>query len=163
MQTAIEWVASIPEELTLRDALVYIETALADARAATDSIVAKYTGGTLPPPPWPQPDELVNAIKQMEGGKLLVSKGIEQGHGDDKFKKTDVRAMPLLNAGRNLYRAIAAMLKADADGEVKPENVPKLAKRAAKGLLEMAAESPIVAIALVAGVMYAINQLDKGD
>jgi hypothetical protein len=154
VQSAAEWVTSIPDELTLRDALVYIETALADAKAATDSIVGRYTGGTLPPPPWPQPDELVNAIKQMEGGRLLVTKGIEMGHGDDKFKKTDARAMPLLNAGRNLYKAIGAMLKADADGAINPANIPTMAINAAK----KAAGSPWMTLAVVAGLIYLANK-----
>jgi hypothetical protein len=163
MHSLAEWNATIPDELTLRDALVYVEMALADAKEATDSIVAKYTGGTLPPPPWPQPDSLVTAIKQMEGGRILIRGGIEQGHGDEKFKKTDVRAMPLLNAGRNIYREIAAMLKADKEGEIKLENAPKLAARGAKSLFAMASDSPIVALAMVAGVIWLVNEFDKGE
>lgn len=135
MHSAAEWVASIPDELTARDAMVYVETALQDARDAEKEILARYGSGTLPPPPWPKHPALVTALEAMDGGKIMLGKAIELGHGDQVTKKTDTRiAAPLLNAGRNLYREVAVMQAAMKGIEAK--DLPRLATAAAKKFAE---------------------------
>ena len=157
MHSLTEWMASIPDELTLRDALVYVNQALDDAKEATASVVNKYQGGTLPPPPWPQHEALASAVAQLEGGVKLINIGIDQGRGDDKFKKTDVRAMPLLNAGRNVYREIDVMLKRDKRGEVTLPNLPGQGV----SLLKRAAEHPLAGLAIFAGALYLWNKYGR--
>jgi hypothetical protein len=137
MNSAAEWVASIPDELTAREALVYVQQALDDAKAAEQEIVDRYKGGTLPPPPWPKHPQLQAAIDQMEGGRLLLNQAINLNHGDDKVKKTDTRiAAPLLKAGRNLYREIGVMQN-NLKG-VDAKDLPALAMKAARPLIPFA-------------------------
>ncbi len=132
MNSAAEWVASIPDQLTAREALVYIQQALDDAKAATDTIVAQYQGGTLPPPPWPQQPLLVQAVDAMEGGRKMLQQAIAMGYGDRKEPKSGPTGTRLLNGGRALYREIAIMQKADREGKT---TAPELAARAAAAVV----------------------------
>lgn len=151
MNSAAEWIASIPEQLTPRESLVYIQQALDDAKAATDEILAKYSGGTLPPPPWPQHAELRTAIDALDGGRLLVNQAIHLGHGDTVFPKTDARAQRLINGGRALYREIAEMQRRMKG--VKVEDVPRLVFDAAK----KAAADKWGGVLFFAAVLWTIN------
>lgn len=131
MNSHAEWIASIPAELTAREALVYIDTALRDAQEATQAIVDQYQGGTLPPPPWPQHPLLQQAIAALEGGKKMLGQAIAMGYGDRKEPKTSPLGVRLLNGGQALYREIAVMQKADREGRT---TAPALAARAAAAI-----------------------------
>lgn len=135
MHTVAEWVTSIPDAVTPREGIALIDVALGDARDATAALVSEYKGGTLPPPPWPQPPELVTAIEALEGGKLLLGQAINLGYADTKFPKSDPHTVRLVNGGRALYAAIDKMQREHREGTIKPENLPKLAERAARKLL----------------------------
>lgn len=128
MHTVAEWVASIPDEVSPREGLAFIDAALGDAAEATNEIRDKFAG-TVPPPPWPQPPELVTAIERMEGGKLMIARAVELGHGDTKAAKDSPRVLPLVDAGRVLYREIARMQQQHRDGVINPANLPQLAAR----------------------------------
>lgn len=156
MNSAAEWVASIPDQLTPRESLLYIQQALNDAKTATDEILARYTGGTLPPPPWPQHAELRTAIDALDGGKLLVNQAIQLGHGDTAFPKADPRAQRLINGGRLLYREIAVMQQRMKG--VRVEDIPGLALDAAK----RAAGGKWTGVLVFAGFLWLLNNFD-GD
>lgn len=151
MNSAAEWVASIPDQLTAREALVYIQQALDDAKAATDAIVNQYQGGTLPPPPWPQQPLLVQAVDALEGGRKMLQKAIEMGYGDRKEPKTGPIGVRLLNGGRALYREIAIMQKADREGKT---TAPELVARAAAA----AVATPWGGLLAFAGLLWVIHR-----
>jgi hypothetical protein len=109
MNSAAELIASIPAQVTARDGLVFIGQALADAKAATDEILSRYTGSTLPPPPWPQHAELRTAIDALDGGRLLLNKAIEAGYGDKAEPKAGPLGTRLSNGIRALYREVGVM------------------------------------------------------
>ena len=159
MHSVAEWTAQIPAEPTPRDGLRLIQTALADAKEATDQILARYTGGTLPLPPWPQHPKLVEAIKALEGGVLLLNQAIATGYGDKaeprtKDGKPGPLATRLINGGRALYREVAVMQKAMQG--VKVEDIPQLLASAAK----KAAATPIGGLATFALILWGLSQLD---
>jgi len=130
MNSAAEWVASIPAQITARDALTFIDTALTDAKTATDEITARFSG-TLPPPPWPQHAELVKAVEALQGGRKMLTTIIESlGHGDVKRDKADPQVVRLLTAGKALYHEISVMQERMRG--VKVEDLPGLAVAAAK-------------------------------
>ena len=146
MNSAAEWVAQIPERITPRAALALVETGLADAKQATDEIVARYSSGTLPPPPWPQHPELVKVIEALQGGKVLLGKLVTIGRGDESYPANHPQAIALRNGGQRLYAEIATMQK-NMEG-VKVEDVPRLVAEAAKRAASMTIGGPL-AIALV--------------
>lgn len=135
MNSVTEWVASIPVEVSPREGIALINVALADAKEATAKVVADYKGGTLPPPPWPQPPELVKAIDALEGGLKMLNWAVSMGYGDTKEPHTGAHAVRLINGGRMLYAGIEKMEKDHREGVVNVENIPKLAQRAALAVL----------------------------
>lgn len=147
MNSAAEWIASIPDQLTARDALVFIEQALADARTATDEVRARFSG-TVPPPPWPQSPELVQAIAAMEGGRTLLQRAIELGHTNPQPKSGAI-GVRLQNGGRLLYAEIAKMRKRAAELPT-AKDIPDLAKHAALGL----ANTSIGGLLVLGGVLW---------
>lgn len=151
--SAAEWVASIPAELTAREALVYIQQALDDAKAATAAIVDKYTGGTLPPPPWPQQPLLVQAIDALEGGRKMLQDAIRMGYGDRKEPKSGPIGVRLLNGGRALYREIAIMQTADREGTT---TAPAMVARAAAA----AASTTLGGFATIAILLWVLHHED---
>lgn len=130
MNSTAEWVASIPDQLTPRQALVYIQTALADADQAVADVRAQFKG-TTPPPPWPKSPQLQQAIDAMDGGRLMMLKAIELGYGDQVASKTSPEGLRLVNAGRALYDEIGRITQRVAELP-RPQNVPQLGFELAK-------------------------------
>lgn len=157
MHTVGEWLAQLPATITPRQGLVFIAQAIADAKEATDQVLAEYHGGTLPPPPWPQPPELVRAIEALQGGQLLLQKAIELGHGDDAEPQTGPHAVRLINGGRQLYAAIALMQRQRREAKIDPRTLPA---KAARWALDLAAE-PIGGLLVFAGVVWLLRELDR--
>lgn len=152
MNSAAEWVASIPAQLTARDALVFIDTALGDAKQAADEIAARFQG-TVMPPPWPMHAELQRAYGALEGGRKMLVTIIDQlGHGDTVRDKTDPQVVRLLNAGKILYREIAVMQEKMRG--VKVEDVPRLVLDAAKRV----AENKIGGWLFMVGLLWALRE-----
>lgn len=157
MNSAAEWVASIPAQLTARDALTLIDTALADAKTATDEIVARFSG-TLPPPPWPRHAELVKAVEGLEGGQLMLRRIInELGHGEVKRDKTDPQVVRMVQAGQTLYKEIGVMQERMRGVQV--EDLPRLAVDAAKRV----AGGTLGGLFTFAVVLWAINEFGSDD
>lgn len=154
MNSAAELIASIPAEVSARDGLVFIAQALDDAKTATDEILARYTGSTLPPPPWPQHAELRTAIDALDGGRLLLNKAIEAGYGDKTEPKAGPLGTRLSNGIRALYREVGEMQQRMKG--VKLEDVPRLALDAAK----KAAGTSIGSWVFIAGLFYVLSNLD---
>jgi hypothetical protein len=130
VNSAAELIASIPAEVTARDGLVFIGQALADATTATNEILSRYTGSTLPPPPWPQHKELQQAIDALDGGRLLLNQAIAAGYGDKKEPKAGPLGTRLSNGIRALYREIGVMQQRMKGVDV--ADIPGLAFDAAK-------------------------------
>jgi hypothetical protein len=151
-----DWAASIPAELTARQALVFVEKALADAAAAEKEILGRYTG-TLPPPPWPKHPELQKAIDAMEGGRLMLNQAITLGFGDKKEKKDGPTGKRLLNGGRALYREVAVMQE-NLKG-VSAAELPGIVANAAKRI----AATQLGGLATIALVVWALHEFDGGD
>lgn len=156
VHSVTEWVASIPDQVSPREGLALVDVALGDAREATDEIRDKFRG-TVPPPPWPQPPELVTAIDRMEGGRLMLNQAIELGHGDDKSPKDSPRALPLLDAGRVLYREIENMRRQHTAGIINPANLPRMAARGLASFLP----TGLGGLAALALVVYIAGELDE--
>lgn len=157
MNSAAEWVASIPAEITARDALTLIDTAVSDAKTATDEIVARFSG-TLPPPPWPRHPELVKAVEALEGGKLLLMRIINDlGHGEVKRGRNDPQVAALVKAGQALYREIGVMQK-NMQG-IKAEDLPALAAAAVKRV----AGGTLGGLFTFAVVLWAISEFGGDD
>lgn len=154
MHSVAEWMAQIPAEVSARDGLVFIQMALNDAKEATDQILQRYSGGTLPPPPWPQHPELVKAVEALQGGLLLLNQAIAAGYGDKKEPKGGPLALRLTNGGRALYREVARMQEAMKG--IKIEDVPGLLANAAK----KAAATPIGGWVTVGLLLVALSHLD---
>lgn len=157
VHSVTEWVASIPDQVSPREGLALVDVALGDAKEATDAILAEYTGGTLPPPPWPRPPNLVTAIKRMEGGRLMLTQAIEMGHGDDKSAKDSIRVLPLLDGGRVLYREIENMRREHKAGIINPANLPRLAARGLASFLP----TGLGGFAALALVIYIAGELNE--
>jgi len=155
MHSVTEWVASIPDDVSPREGLAFIDVALADAREATDAIVAQFTGGTLPPPPWPQTPELATAIARMQGGQLMAQRAIELGNGDTKSPKASPRVLPLLDGGRVLYREIERMQRLFKEGTLTTATLPKLAARGLGWLLPTSGVGGLVALG---AVLYLVHR-----
>lgn len=149
MQTVAEWVASIPEQISPRDGLTYIALALADAKEATAEIRAKFSG-TVPPPPWPQPPELVSAIDALEGGQLMLNQAIQLGYGDRKEPRTGPHSVRLINGGRALYAGIEKMRREHREGVITPANIPRKAASALAALLS----TPVGGVVALGVVLY---------
>jgi hypothetical protein len=150
-----DWAASIPAELTARQALVFVEKALADAAAAEKEILGRYSG-TLPPPPWPKHPELEKAIDAMEGGRLMLNQAITLGFGDKKEKKDGPTGKRLLNGGRALYSEVAKMqenLKGISAAEL-PGMVISAAKKAA--------ETQLGGLLTIGLVLWALHEFNQG-
>lgn len=155
MHSVAEWTAQIPDQVSPRDGLLLIQMALDDAKEATDRILARYTGGTLPPPPWPQHKELQQAIAALEGGQLLLQQAIAADYGDKKEPKTGPLATRLINGGRALYRELAVMEKAMQG--IKVEQIPQLLANAAK----KAASTPLGGLVTFGLILWGLSQLDE--
>ncbi len=151
-----EWLASIPAQLSAREALPLIETALKDAKDATDEIVSRFSG-TLPPPPWPKHAELETAIKAMEGGRLLMQKAIEVGHGDTKQPKDGPNGKRLQNVGTSLYREIARMQ--DNMRGITAADIPGLVAKAAARV----ATTQWGGLLTIGLLLYALHELHEGE
>lgn len=154
MHSVTEWVASIPDEISPREGLVFIATALDDAKQATNEIRDAFKG-TIPPPPWPQPPELVKAVEALEGGQLMLNQAIALGYGDQKEPRSGAHAARLINGGRALYAAVEKMRADHRDGQIKPENAVKLVKR----LLP----TSLGGVAVFAGILLAMYYLDDAE
>lgn len=157
MNSAAEWLASIPDELTAREALVFVEQALQDAAAATKQVAARFQG-TVPPPPWPQHPELVKAIAAMEGGRLMLMQGINLGYGDQKQPKSGATGIRLQTAGRQLYAEIARMQQRGAELP-KAANVPELLARAGAA----AAKTSIGGWVTLGVLLWALRNIEDLD
>jgi hypothetical protein len=156
MNSATEWVASIPAQITAHDAVKFIDAALADEQQATDEIVNRFHG-TVPPPPWPRHAELVKARDAFEGGrKMLVNFIIPAGHGDTPRDHTDPQVVRLLNAGRSLYREIGVMQERMRG--IKAEELPGLVLDAALDATKRAAATQLGGLFVVAGLLWALNE-----
>lgn len=151
MHSAAEWIATVPEQLTAREALPLIDVAIVDAKQAAEEIAARYHG-TLPPPPWPMHAELVKAIEALEGGKKLLAFVIGAGHGDKARGHSDPQVVRLLNGGRDLYAQVAEMQKRMQG--VKVEDLPGLAATAVR----KAAETKIGGVLFVWGLLWALKE-----
>jgi len=147
MNSAAELIASIPAEVSARDGLVFIGQALADAKDATDEILSRYTGSTLPPPPWPQHAELRTAIDALDGGRLLLNQAITAGYGDKKEPKSGPLGLRLSNGIRALYREIGVMQQRMKGVDV--ADLPGLAFDAAKKVAATSVGGWLVAAALL--------------
>ncbi len=150
-----EWAESIPAQLTAREALVFVQRALAAADAATKAIFSRYGSGTLPPPPWPKHPALEKAIDAMDGGRLMLEQAIKLGHGDVKQPKDGPTGKRLLNGGRALYHEIAVMEK-NLEG-VKAEDIPGLIVKAAT----RAASTKLGGWVAVGLLLYALHEWDS--
>ena len=147
MNSYSEWIAAIPAELTAREALVFIDTALRDADEATRAIVAEFKGGTLPPPPWPQHDALVQVIRALEGGRTFLTGVVNAGRGDVKQPRDGDIGKRLQIAGQTLYREIAVMQRQSAEAKT---TAPKMALRLGLGLLD----TEIGGLFVLGGLLY---------
>lgn len=154
IQSYTEWSATIPDEISARDGLVLIAGALEDAKQATAEVVARYTGGTLPPPPWPQHALLQQAIAALEGGAKLLQQAIAMGYGDRKETRSGPLATRLQNGGRALYRELDVMRK-NHEG-VKLQDLPGLAAR----LALKAAAPQLGGLLTFAAVMWVLHNLE---
>jgi hypothetical protein len=159
--TAAEWVASIPDELTLREGLVFVDQALADARQAVDETRARFTG-TVPPPPWPMHPELETAVRTMEGGRKMLATGIDLGYGDRSYKKTEGQAAAVVKGGLKLYAEVAQMRK-NMEG-VTAADIPKVTATvinkmggAAKAILGSGQVGGFIALAVVLYAMHTMG------
>jgi hypothetical protein len=154
IQSYTEWSATIPDQVDARAGQVLIAEALADAKQATDDVIARYSGGTLPPPPWPQHALLQQAIAALEGGAKLLHQAIDMGYGDRKEPKSGPLGTRLQNGGRALYREIDVMRKAHEG--VKLEDLPGIAAR-----LAMKAAAPkLGGLLTFAAVMWVLHNLE---
>lgn len=162
MHTVTEWLAQLPAEITPRQGLLFIRQALDDAKEATAAIVAEYgNSGTLPPPPWPQPPELQQAIAALEGGQKMLNTAIGWGFGDKAEPQTGPHAVRLINGGKALYAAIAKMQQEHREGKIDPRNAAgKAASWAAHKLIDIAAH-PIGGVLTFAAVMWLLSNLDE--
>lgn len=155
MHSAAEWVATIPDKLTVREALPIIDTALADAKQAADEIAARFKG-TLPPPPWPMHAELQRAYAALEGGKLLIAQIVELGHGATVRDRTDPQVVRLMNGGQALYREIDVMRERMKG--IEPADIPRLVVDAAA----KAAATRWGGVAAFAGLLWLLHELGEG-
>src|SRR5258708_19024341 len=60
------WIASIPNVFTPADGMAAADKVIAEAFDEIRAVKLSF-GGTLPPPPWPAPPELVQAIDRVTG------------------------------------------------------------------------------------------------
>lgn len=148
MNSAAEWVASIPDMVSAREALVFIDQALRDADEATEAVRGRFTG-TLPPRPWPQSEQMQTMIKALEGGQLLLGQAVNAGHGDTKQPKNGPTGSRLINGGRALYAEIAKMQQRAAELPT-AGNIPELVAEAAK----QAAATRWGGLFVIAGLLY---------
>ena len=160
MHSVSEWLAQLPAQISPRDGLVFIRQALDDAKEATDQVLAEYHGGTLPPPPWPQPPRLVFAIKGLEGGQIMLQRLIDNGAGDRKEPQTGPYAVRLIAGGRELYAGIADMQREQREGKINPADVPaKAAAWVAHKAADIAA-GPIGGLITFAAIVWLLRELD---
>jgi hypothetical protein len=108
VNSAAEWIAQLPDQISAREAIPFIDQALADAREATAAVRDKFSG-TLPPPPWPQHPELVTVIDALTGGRTFLAGVVASGRGDVKQPRDGDIGKRLQIAGRTLYAEVAKM------------------------------------------------------
>jgi hypothetical protein len=160
MHTAAEWLAQLPAQISPRQGLVYIAQVLDDAKEATSAILAEYHGGTLPPPPWPQPPELQTAIAALEGGRSMLNTAIALGYGDKSEPQSGSHAARLINGGKAVYAGIAQMQRERREGKIDPAQVPAKAAAWAATKLKDIAATQIGGWLVFAGVVWLLHNLD---
>lgn len=159
MNSAAEWIATIPAELSAREALPIIDAALRDAEEATDAIRSRYTG-TLPPPPWPQHPELVSVINALQGGRTFLSGVVASGRGDVKQSRDGDIGKRLQIAGQTLYREIAVMQKLGTG--IDPAQLPDMAARAAGRAAVKLAGTSLGGLLTLVAVVWAVEKFGGG-
>lgn len=115
MLTASEWAASVPATFTASQGRQLLEQALSDAHDAIQAVRDQFHG-TVPPPPWPVPPSLQQAIDAADGGRVFFQRFETDGKGATPYARTSGNGVRLLRAGTTLYTEAAKLTDAAAKG-----------------------------------------------
>lgn len=113
--TKAEWLAHVGPIVTPQEVAELADVALADARAVILAVTDRYHG-TLPPPPWPAPPELVAQRKRVQA--------IRDGAGALVGRAPSVALLPAVAA--SLKREGAALYDRAAELAAASDRAPKL-------------------------------------